>query len=429
MHGVDGSEEQRRSLKMAEEKTEERGNCGCQSETSEVPGGCCASGPQPFDIPVITNTLPTAATKTKQADCCGQGQNILVDTSGLKKTPPWVTGVVKSPGGIVPRVATVLRTSDRLGSWKARWGVGRMHYEIRPGLYAVGAPDQDSPVLVSANYKMSFDRLRKELGDISAWILVLDTKGINVWCAAGKGTFGTDEIVERLTRVGLGQIVTHRTLILPQLGAPGVAAHEVQKKTGFRIAYGPVRARDLPAFLKTGRKTTEEMRRVHFGFLDRLVLTPMEVVGVIKPALVLLALLFVLNLVRNFSAPFPILLSASILAFLPFLGAIITGAVLTPTLLPYIPGRAFAWKGWLLGFVLTLCFILSPSVAIGWEAGLFYLLVLPAISSYLAMNFTGASTYTSLSGVVHEMRTAVPAQIISAGAGLVFIIVAFAVGL
>jgi CO dehydrogenase/acetyl-CoA synthase gamma subunit (corrinoid Fe-S protein) len=75
-----------------------------------------------------------------------------------------------------------------------RWGIGRHRYRIEPGLYAVGTPGSDSPVLVTANYKMSFDALRRELGGLDAWILVLETDGINVWCAAGKGTFGTEEV-------------------------------------------------------------------------------------------------------------------------------------------------------------------------------------------------------------------------------------------
>jgi len=107
---------------------------------------------------------------------------------------------------------------DLAGRWKARWGIGRMNYTIEPGLYAVGNPESSSPVFISANYKMSFDYLRKDLNSVDGWILVLDTKGINVWCAAGKGTFGTDELVNRIAIVRLGDIVRHRELIVPQLG-------------------------------------------------------------------------------------------------------------------------------------------------------------------------------------------------------------------
>ena len=94
-----------------------------------------------------------------------------------------------------------------------RWGIGRNHYQVTPGLYASGTPDADSPLLVSANYKLSFDCLRAALNGESAWLLVIDTKGINVWCAAGKGTFGTDEIVHRCQATRVSELVSHRQLI------------------------------------------------------------------------------------------------------------------------------------------------------------------------------------------------------------------------
>jgi len=84
---------------------------------------------------------------------------------------------------------------------------------------------------------------------MNVWLLVLDTKGVNVWCAAGKGTFGTDELVRSIQAANLKQVVRHRDLVLPQLGATGVAAHEVKRATGFSVHYGPVRARDIQAYL------------------------------------------------------------------------------------------------------------------------------------------------------------------------------------
>ena len=107
----------------------------------------------------------------------------------------------------------------------------------------------DAPVRVSANYTLSFDALHTSLKGIDAHILVPDTDGVNVWCAAGKGTFGTDEIVRRVEKTGLDEVVAHRILILPQLGAPGVSAHQVTKRTVFRVEFGPVRASDLPEYL------------------------------------------------------------------------------------------------------------------------------------------------------------------------------------
>ncbi len=335
----------------------------------------------------------------------------------------WIAGEVAVSGQSFPRVSTRLSRADILGAFKARWGWGRMSYAVEPGLYAVGHPAADSPVLVSANYKMSFDRLRKTLSGLDLWILVIDTKGINVWCAAGKGTFGTEELVGRIAQVGLGEVVKGRSLILPQLSAPGVAAHEVLRRSGFEVIYGPVRAADIPEFLRAGLKATPAMRAVRFTFWDRLILTPVELAGVLKPALILFGLLFVLTLVRTGFGPFPVLLTIAATRFIPFLGAILAGAFFVPLLLPLIPGRAFAWKGWLLGLAWTLLYLrLYLSWQVGWKTALLYLLLLPPIASFLAMNFTGATTFTSLSGVVREMKIALPLQIISAGLGILIMV-------
>lgn len=318
---------------------------------------------------------------------------------------------------IIPTSAE-LTFSDILGTWKARWGIGRMSYKVESGLYSIGKPDKNSPVLVSANYKMSFDSLRKELLGLDAWILVLDTKGINVWCAAGKGTFGTQEIVNRIAIVQLEKVVSHNTIIVPQLGAPGISAHEVTKFSGFKVVYGPVRAKDLKEFLNLGMKAAPEMRMVKFSAYDRLVLTPIELVGTLKKSLMIFGVLFLLNLLGL--GPF------GIEDFYAYIGAVIVGCVLTPLLLPWIPGRAFAWKGWLLGFI----WVVIVNIINGWTTvpqysalrALGYLLVLPAVSAYLAMNFTGSSTYTSFSGVLKEMRKAVPAIIISIVLGIILLL-------
>ena len=169
--------------------------------------------------------------------------------------------------------------ADRFAAWQARWGINRASWRIEPGLYALRAPSADSSVFATANYKFSFDELRKNLKGLDAWLLVLDTNGINVWCAAGKGTFGTLELVRSIMGTGLEKQVNHKTVILPQLGAPGVAAHRVKAYTGFSVVYGPVRAEDIPEFLRRNGKANPEMRKVRFDFTDRVILAPIELVS------------------------------------------------------------------------------------------------------------------------------------------------------
>lgn len=109
---------------------------------------------------------------------------------------------------MIRRIRTELTPQDNFDNLKVRWGINRNNYTVSPGLYAVGSPDQASPVIVTANYKLTIDVVRRELAGQNLWVLVLDTKGINVWCAAGKGTFGTGELINRINKLKLQQVVT-----------------------------------------------------------------------------------------------------------------------------------------------------------------------------------------------------------------------------
>lgn len=310
-----------------------------------------------------------------------------------------------------------------MGGFKARWGINRMHYTVEPGLYALGKPDERSQILVTANYKMSFDKLRQALPGRNVWILVLDTKGINVWCAAGKGTFGTAELVGRIALTGLSQIVSHRELILPQLSGPGIAAHQVKKLSGFKVIYGPIRAKDLPTFLDTGHQATPEMRFKTFTTRERLVLVPMELVKALKVGLLILPILFVLALVGRSGEGWMNGLSHGLFSALAFLTAILAGAVLTPLFLPWLPGRAFSIKGLIPGCLtaaILLLFRWGDWITLGNRLEIVaWLFLMPAVSAFLAMNFTGASTYTSLSGVKKEMRWALPLEMGAGALGLI----------
>jgi len=340
-----------------------------------------------------------------------------------------VRGSIETVAGKTPRVESKLNFRDRSGGYKVRWGIGRMRYKVDPGLYALGAPDEDSPILVSANFKMSFDRLREALAGRNAWLLVLDTNGINVWCAAGKGTFATRELAARVESSMLAQLVRHRRIIVPQLGAPGISAHEVQKLSGFKVVYGPVRAEDLPDFMDAGMKAGPGMRTKTFTTGERLALVPVEIVHAFKTFLMATPLVFLLC---GFSSRLWVLSDALRLGGFTALGilmAIAAGCLLTPLLLPWLPGRAFSLKGVWPGIACAVLFLMlrrsfGALPAPGALEAVAWMLLIPAISAYLAMNFTGCSTFTSLSGVKREMKWAVPAQAAAALLGAVFWITA-----
>lgn len=305
----------------------------------------------------------------------------------------------------------VITFKDRLAHLRCRSGSFRTRYTVLPGLWAIGNPGKDSEVFVTANYAMSFNRLRSSLAGVDAWILVLDTKGINVWCAAGKGTFGTDELVKKIFSTKLFSVVTHRRLILPQLGAPGVAAHEVRRQTGFRVLYGPVEASDLKAFLDAGYKATPQMRKVGFGIVDRIILTPMEIRPAMKGFLIFALIVLAVTGINSFGISWDKAVDNGLP--LVFLGAVsvMAGAFLTPVLLPWVPFRSFALKGYLVGLVSVLAALRLKGGFPGLYLDAASVLFFPLVSSYVALQFTGSTVYTGISGVRKELRWSLPVYV------------------
>jgi hypothetical protein len=372
-------------------------SCGCGS------GSCC---------PAPTETEETSSA-SNQADTLPCGSSCSCNS---QQKEPAGGACISGPSGtkyppLITPVSGTLNSADTWDHLLARLGQNRSGHRIPPGLYSVGSPDPGAPVIVTANYTLSFDAVRSSLGSLDAYILVLDTKGINVWCAAGKGTFGTDELVNRIHKTGLSTVVTHHRLILPQLGAPGVAAHQVHMATGFHVEYGPVRASDLPQFLKD-RIATPEMRAVKFDLWDRVVLIPVELRNV---------------LIYTVIAAIVLWFAGGWLPASGFLAAVIAGTVIFPVLLPYLPTADFSTKGWILGIIVAapfaaLAFISSgmgTPMLIGVTAVIAILFTLPVITAYLALNFTGCTPYTSRTGVKLEISRYIPFMAGFAGIGAV----------
>jgi NAD-dependent dihydropyrimidine dehydrogenase PreA subunit len=143
-------------------------------------------------------------------------------------------------------------------------------HRARTGLRAIGEPNETGPVLVSGNYTLSVARLLRHLQGLDLWLLVVNSKGINVWCAACGGLLTEHQVISGVKTSMLAEKLTGRTLILPALSAPGVDARRVKEETGFRVRFGPVRAEDLRSYLGAGMKKSPEMMRVDFALRHRL---------------------------------------------------------------------------------------------------------------------------------------------------------------
>jgi CO dehydrogenase/acetyl-CoA synthase delta subunit len=382
---------------------------------------CCNTEPDRNHVRLQPLNLPFAEPAEHDAPCCGPKPG--PPSSPFEKPGyrilHFVTDFIETPVGPVPRIATEFRIIDFWGKVRARLGISRDRYRIAPGLYAAGKPGLESPVLVTANYKLSFDSLRRELGSVDAWVLVLDTRGVNVWCAAGKKTFSTEEVIRQVKRVQLDRVVSHRELILPQLGAPGVSSQVVRKSCGFMIIWGPVRARDLMTFFSNGRRADAAMRQLTFTMSERIVLIPVELSLIVKPSLAVLFAVFILSGISPGIFSFSAAWFRGLNGAAAYLMGILAGAVAVPILLPWLPMRQFYLKGMVTGLIAGFFLILFKGRNIAIPEAITLLLLTTTVSSYAAMNFTGATPFTSPSGVEKEMRRAIPVQLVAVAAAII----------
>lgn len=329
-----------------------------------------------------------------------------------------MVGFIDTAAGPVPQVATRPSRRDHWGTIGARIGLIRRNYKVAPGLYAVGQPSPQSPVLVTANYKLSFDALRHRLEGVDAWMLVLDTRGINVWCASGKGTFSSQEVIDSVKRSRLAEVVCHRELVVPQLAASGVSQQTVRRGCGWSVLWGPIRASDLAAYLAQNKEADATMREVSFTLKERLELIPVELFLLGKPLLMILLVGMMLSGIGPEIFSLTRAWQRGLMLLAATAAGILAGAVLTPIFLPWLPGRQFWGKGLWAVLPVIGCAVLFLTARPPIEQAALALWMM-SVSSYLAMNFTGSTPFTSPSGVEHEMRRGLPLQFIAALLALV----------
>lgn len=295
------------------------------------------------------------------------------------------------------------------------WADGyRRTYAIEPGLYFTGeAYDRSAPLLVTANYQLTVFLLVRRCRRFNARLLVIDSDAINVWCAAGKGRFGNDRIVEQLERYDrelLAEAGRRIRLILPKFGFPGVDYRTLfHHPYRLRPVIGPLYAKDLPEYLAAPSHKDRRVDRVHFGLQSRLFTwLPgfLQTVGYYFPALLLLL---------GLEAWLGHRVALGLLG-LPFLIA-----ALYPLLFPHLPGTLFSVKGLGLGGAVGL------GLAAGWNAGLWSggtalagVFLSLAASLFYALSYTGNSAVSNYTSVRRETARFLPWS-------AVFIVVAVAV--
>jgi NAD-dependent dihydropyrimidine dehydrogenase PreA subunit len=132
-------------------------------------------------------------------------------------------------------------------------------HPTKPRLILFGKPGRSSPVLVTVNSSLTVRRLSKALKDENCYLLVAPAGGINVWCGSVGGHFTIESIISIIKTSGIGRLVDHRRIILPQLSAPTITSKELYARAGWSAQFGPIRASDIPKYLRNGKRVTIAM--------------------------------------------------------------------------------------------------------------------------------------------------------------------------
>jgi len=143
-------------------------------------------------------------------------------------------------------------------------------FPSRTGLIPIGNPGRDAPVLLTGNFRLTVERVKRALRGLDAYLLVANSRGVNVWCASTGGMLTNHQVVAVLKTSGITERVDHRRVILPQLAATGIDGGEIKERTGWRVIWGPVEATAIPAFLQAGMQAGRPMRTIRFPWPRRL---------------------------------------------------------------------------------------------------------------------------------------------------------------
>lgn len=290
---------------------------------------------------------------------------------------------------------------------------------MEPGLYTYGNPTVKSPVMVTANYQLTVRRVGNVLQKENAYLLVTDTMGENVWCAARGGKFSAKEVAEVIKATRINELVDHQRLILPQLSAGGIDHREVEKATGWKAKFGPIYARDIPAYLRTGKKT-ERQRIISFGLRERLEMALQQSFFLSK---FFFFWLFLAGLIGVMIFPTLSFFAISIL-ILPILWL---SYLLFAVMFPLFPTKSFLKRSIMYGFLLAIIlatfnlFVYSKTL-IGTSQ---WLVIGFAMGHFQGMDYSGASPISKPTEIDNEY----PTMIIILGISLIILLVLTGLGL
>lgn len=263
-------------------------------------------------------------------------------------------------------------------------------FAIKPGLYHIGELDENAPLFVTANCYLTVFLLARRLRNKKIRLLIIDTKGINVWCSAGKGQFSANEIIEKAAKWGLLAGKGRIKMVLPKFSLSGVNLDEL-RKNGIVPIIGPLYAKDVPAFLEKEKLRNQTDDVVQFGLKSR----------------AFTALPTAIQFFYYFLGAYVISMGYVI----PGMIWIATGlAFIYPLLFPWLPGKLFAVKGLFLALLVSILNFLIHYGSVKEQLPLTIFIF--ATSVFIALSYTGNSAVSNYTSVRKETARFLPVVVI-----------------
>ena len=121
----------------------------------------------------------------------------------------------------------------------------------KQGIYEIGKPDENSPVLITSNFSLTYFIVSGEIetSRVPSWLLVKDTEGLSVMTAWAAGKFVADALAPFVKKCGIADKVKHRKLVIPGYAAAESGGLE-EELEGWEIQVGPTEGSNIPAYLK-----------------------------------------------------------------------------------------------------------------------------------------------------------------------------------
>ena len=122
--------------------------------------------------------------------------------------------------------------------------------QVNPGLYDIGKPDRNSPVIVTSNFSLTYFTVASDIeaSKVPARLLVVDTEGLSVMTAFAADKFTPETIAQALEEYKVAEKVDHRKLIIP--GMIAMLKMKLEELTGWEVIVGVKDSSALPKYLK-----------------------------------------------------------------------------------------------------------------------------------------------------------------------------------